>query len=80
MKHLEQYELSRGHKWTGGVVVRNQIWEEEVVFICSVCGKRCKSTGGLVNHRRRMHETSALKKTFKCIRCSQVFMRDSDLK
>ena len=35
--------------------------------------------GGLVNHRRRIHEVSALKKTFKCVKCNQVFTRESDL-
>ena len=80
MRHLEKFERSRGHKWTGAAVVRNVIRREEEVFICDVCGKSCKSKGGLVNHRRRMHEASALKKTFKCSRCAQVFTRESDLK
>ena len=79
MEHLEKYERSRGHKWTGGGVRRNQTREEEVVFICAVCGKSCKSKGGLVNHRRRMHERSELKKTFECKRCKLVFVQQSNL-
>ena len=62
MKKLDIWEKSRGHKWTGGEVVRNVLREVEVVFVCEVCEKRCKSKGGLVVHRRRMHEVSKKKK------------------
>ena len=80
MEHLGKYERSQGHKWTGEAVVRNQAREKETVFICGVCEKRCKSKGGLVNHRRKMHERSVLKKTFECKRCKLVFVQESNLK
>ena len=37
----------------------------------------CRSKAGLVNHRRRMHESQA-KKTFECERCKQVFKKISE--
>ena len=63
MEHLDKWERSKGHKWTGGEVKRNKVKVEEAVFVCEVCWKVCK--GRLVVHRRRMHEVSA-GKMFNC--------------
>ena len=45
-------------------------------------GKQGREGGkiGLVNHRRRMHEESALKKTFECNECKQIFKKASERK
>ena len=56
MSHLEKWERSRGHQWNGEEVERNVRVGTMVEFVCGVCGKRCKSKGGLTVHRRRMHE------------------------
>merc|ERR1712055_1144647 len=58
---------------------RNAAKEEEVGFVCEVCDKRCKSKGGLVVHRRRMHEVSKMKKTFECGKgCGDVFKQEAN--
>ena len=78
-EHLDKWEKSRGHKWTGEEIQRNKIRGAEVVFECAVCGKRCKSKGGLVVHRRRMHEESRLKKTFECGKgCGEIFKQEAN--
>ena len=51
---------------------------EAFVFVCDVCARVCKSKAGLVNHRRRMHEESASKKTFKCEKCMNEFKKESE--
>ena len=58
---------------------RNQTREKEIIFICEVCSKVCKSKGGLTNHRRTMHEKSKLRKTFSCHRCGNVLGSDANL-
>ena len=78
MKHLDRWERSKGHKWTEGEVRRNMTREIEVVFVCDACGKRCKSKGGLVVHRRRVHEASKMKKKFVCVKCGEEFMQDAN--
>ena len=53
---------------------------EEVVFVCDVCGKVCKSKGGLVVHRRRMHEISPKKKMFECGKgCGETFKQEANM-
>ena len=52
---------------------------DEVGFSCGECGKICKSKGGLVNHRRRMHERSKCKKIFECVRCEEKFTQEANL-
>ena len=79
MKHLAEWEDSKGKKWEGEEVVRSQPQKVEFVFVCEVCGKVCKNKGGLTVHRRAMHERSALKKLFPCHRCGTVFQRDANL-
>ena len=59
---------------------RNEVGANVQVFDCQVCGQVCKSKGGLVNHRRRMHEESVAKKTFKCDKCERAFKRESERK
>ena len=73
MQHLTDWEKSKGHFWTGGMVLRNDVGANAKVFDCRVCGRVCKSKGGLVNHRRRTHEESSQKKKFECEKCKLVF-------
>ena len=76
---MDKWEKSRGHKWTGGEVVRNEIREAVAVFDCRICGKVCKSKGGLVVHRRRMHEVSSKKKMFECGKgCGETFKQEAN--
>ena len=80
MKHLERWEWSQGHKWTGEEIKRNaEVVEMEDVWVCMKCGKRCKSKSGLVTHRRRMHEESGEKKVFKCDKCEVAFKQEANL-
>ena len=51
----------------------------EVEFVCGKCGKRCKSKGGLVVHRRRVHEVSEKKKMFECHGCKSSFSQEANL-
>ena len=79
MKHLEKWEESRGNRWQGEVITRNEYRMEMSVFKCSVCDLICKSKGGLVNHRRRMHEELKEKKVFKCPGCLEEFKKQASL-
>ena len=79
MKHLAAYEESKGKKWQGEAMERNKPKEIELVFVCEVCSKVCKTKGGLTVHRQAMHEKSALKKKFPCHRCASVFEKDAQL-
>ena len=78
MRHLDKWEMSQSHEWQGAAVMRNEPPVPDVVFACRTCGRVCKSKGGLVNHRRRMHEESTAKKLFKCDDCEREFKRESD--
>ena len=60
-------------------MVRNEAKTVAVDFVCSECGKRCKSKGGLVIHRRRIHEVSVLKKSFECEACKMKFQQEANL-
>ena len=75
-----EWERSKGKKWVGAAAERNEIGVDAGVFDCRVCGMVCKSKGGLVNHRRRIHEESEAKKTFKCERCAREFKKESEKK
>ena len=79
MKHLEKYKWSRGKKWQGEEVERNQMKEEEFVFVCDDCGKVCKSKAGLTIHEKRMHGASKVKKEFAC-ECGRKFGQEANLK
>ena len=79
MQHLAKWEESQGKKYEDETMVRSQPQEMEFVFVCDVCSKVCKSKAGLTNHRRSMHEKSAMKKTFACHRCGSVFGKDASL-
>ena len=80
MAVLETWEKSRGHHWRGEVVERNVVaTAAPTEFVCSVCGKRCKSKGGLVIHRRRIHEVSSKKKMFRCEGCQEEFGQEANL-
>ena len=76
--HLEKWERSRGHHWNGEEVERNVRVGTMVEFVCGVCGKRCKSKGGLTVHRRRMHEVSSRKKSFACEACGSSFQQEAN--
>ena len=67
------------HKWGGEIVERNEAKFCSGVFVCAVCGKVCKSKGGLVVHRRRMHEVSEKKKVFECEGCGEKFRQEANL-
>ena len=79
MMHVDKWESSQGLSWQGDEVTRSEPLVKDVVFACRVCGKICKSKGGLVNHRRRMHEESMAKKMFRCEACENEFKKKSDL-
>ena len=80
MKQISDWEESKGHTWQGEEKVRNVIRVQVQVFDCRTCGKVCKSKGGLVNHRRRMHEQSEIKKKFECPECKREFKKESEQK
>ena len=80
MDHLAKYEKSKGKNWSGEVVERNTKVEQETVFVCDVCAKVCRSKAGLTNHKRRMHEVSALKKVFECGKCGKSFSQEANLR
>ena len=69
MSHMSDWERSKGNRWSGAVMQRNEVGANVQVFDCRVCGQVSKSKGGLVNHCRRMHEESVAKKTFECDKC-----------
>ena len=73
MNRLDKWEKSNGNQWTGGKLERNELKTTTTDFLCSVWGKKCKSKGGLVIHRRRMHEVSEKKKIFECKAGEEIF-------
>ena len=77
---MTEWEKSKGNRWSDVVMQRNEVEANVQVFDCRVCGQVCKSKGGLVNHRQRMHEESAAKKTFESNKCKLVFKRESERK
>ena len=79
MAHLDKYEKSKGHKWAGAVIRRNEWRAETGVYVCDVCGKVCKNKGGLTIHRKRMHEISSLKRVFPCGFCNEVFKQEANM-
>ena len=40
MEKLDKWEKSKGHRWTGGVVERNERSVEETGYVCRVCNKQ----------------------------------------
>ena len=79
MSKLDKWEKSNGHQWTGGRMERNELKRTTTDFLCSVCGKSCKSKGGLVIHRRRMHEISEKRKVFECKACLEKFQQEANM-
>ena len=80
MEVLAKWEKGKGKQWRGEVVERNAAKGEDVTaFVCEVCDKVCKSKGGLVIHRRRMHEVSEKKKVFQCEGCQEEFGQEANL-
>merc|ERR1712074_356443 len=43
MKHLDEYEKSKGNKWSGPWIQRNKIVEAPTSLVCEECGKECRS-------------------------------------
>ena len=78
MDTLDKWEKGKGHKWVGEVVERNAVNFSTGVFVCAVCGKVCKWKGGLVVHRRRLHEVSEKKKVFECEGCGEKFRQEAN--
>ena len=81
MKHLESWERRLAHRNTEERGERNNVPEQPNNFICDFeeCGKVCRSKTGLVNHRKRMHQISREKVTFKCDNCNTVFQTECNL-
>ena len=50
MKAISKWEDSQGHTWQGEQPLRNTPVVAVQVFDCRVCGKVCKSKGGLTLH------------------------------
>ena len=81
MKYLESWERRLAHRSTEERGERNKVPEQPNNFVCDFeeCGKVCRSKTGLVNHRRRMHQISREKVTFKCDNCNIVFQNECNL-
>ena len=75
---MTKWEKGLGHKWTGEKAERNGKAAADDLK-CGVCSKKCKSKGGLVIHRRRMHEVSGRRKEFKCEECEKCFKQEANL-
>ena len=73
IKHIEEWEKGGGNKSEQERGERNKSLEVEIVFVCEICGQRCKSKAGLTNHRRKKHEVSKEKKKFNCDICTKDF-------
>ena len=80
IEHLEKWERRNANDNTEPQLERNQRVVEES-FICDIdgCDKVCRSKAGLVNHRRRIHQISREKVTFKCDACNSIFNTKGNL-
>ena len=80
MKHLEEYERSKGHWTTQQTVenrnIRREAEEDELVCKQEGCGRRCKSRAGLKIHTKRMHKEMNIK--FTCQRCGMIFNTENN--
>ena len=72
-------ERSKGNKWSGPWMIRNKEVEKRETWECEVCGKVCRSKGGLTIHKKRMHQISKLKKSFYCKKCGKSFLQEANL-
>ena len=80
MDHLEKWEERRGKRVAEDSGERNTLLDTQTQdHTCEVCGKVCKSKAGLTVHRRRMHERSDQKVTFKCQGCNLHFEFEANL-
>ena len=79
MKHLRDWENSKGHSWSDPPLLRD-VEKLDEGLACDVCGKVCKSKAGLTIHRKRMHEVSSQKKNFPCGDCGKIFTQEANLK
>ena len=79
--HLEEWEKRLAHNNTKPQQERNQRKVDYDNFICVIngCEKNWRSKAGLVNHRRRMHQISKEKVTFKCDVCNTAFKTKCNL-
>ena len=78
MDYLEKWEERRGKKVAEESGERNTQQVTQTLS-CELCGKVCKTKAGLTVHRRRMHERSEQKVTFKCRGCNIVFEYEANL-
>ena len=80
--HLERWELERCKRATDNNMVRNMTTPNEEVYTCEYvdCRKICKSKAGLTIHRKKMHERSEEKVTFKCPGCHITLESEANLK
>ena len=81
MKHLTKWEKLRGKKGQGAAIDRNNLVKQGANnLICDGegCHKVCKSKAALVIHRKRMHDVSSQKVTFKCNICNLIFKQEAN--
>ena len=79
IRHLEEFDKSRGNKYDGERIERNvQVDASELK--CNYCDKYFNSKAGLVTHRKRVHEVSSQKVTFKCEKCKMIFNQEGNFK
>ena len=81
IEHLEKWERRNALNNTEPQLDRNQRVGQEDIFICDIdgCGKICRAKAGLVTHRRRIHQISKEKVTFKCDLCNVNFKNKCNL-
>ena len=79
-KFIDDWERKSGNMVPEERGSRNCTPSEEVDLTCEVCEKVCVSKAGLVIHKKRMHEISKEKVTFKCNDCDETFSQEANLK
>ena len=79
-RFIDEWERRSGNMVPEERGSRNCTQDEEEDLTCEVCDKVCISKAGLVIHKRRMHEISKEKVTFKCNDCNQTFSQEANLK
>ena len=80
IKHIEEWERRGGNQFENEERGQRNIPPPPTDLECSYCGKVCASKAGLINHVRRIHETTKDKKEFKCNICDQNFKSEGNLK
>ena len=79
IRDIQEHDETKGNQYSGEPKERNRMREaREDDLTCKICGKICKSKGGLTNHKRLIHEKEG-KKLFKCEECEETFTREANL-